>query len=340
MEMEEMSNQVSQKIYCNTCKLWTNHDVGLTHTRLVVDSDFLGDSIKQPEQYEEWKYTVYICRGCDTASLQAIHTSYALDAEPVCEIEFYPQRERDSLTPKIFRQLNQRLTSIYREVITNYNHEASVLCAVGLRTLLEGICADKGIEGKTLFSKIDGLKSYLPTNIVESLHRYRFTGNEAAHELQAPDLSDLRVAIEVMEDLLNFLYELDYRARTLFEGDITDATLVRPNVKVIQRIIERVAIPDGQIELYKVLYEAGDNGLEITEIAQAMHRPKEQIYGVLGALGRRINNTPGISDKPGIGYVFELMRYEKGERWGWKMRRELRQALQSRRYSWAKEWLD
>ena len=41
------------------------------------------------------------------------------------------------------------------------------------------------------------------------------TGNQAVHQLEAPNPNDARLAIEVMEDLLNFLYELDYKASRL-----------------------------------------------------------------------------------------------------------------------------
>ncbi len=40
-------------------------------------------------------------------------------------------------------------------------------------------------------------------------------GNKAAHELEAPNESELTLAIEVMEDLLNYLYELEYKVRRL-----------------------------------------------------------------------------------------------------------------------------
>lgn len=40
-------------------------------------------------------------------------------------------------------------------------------------------------------------------------------GNEAVHELGAPERNTLSLAIEVSEDLLNFLYELDYKASRL-----------------------------------------------------------------------------------------------------------------------------
>jgi hypothetical protein len=92
--------------------------------------------------------------------------------------------------------------------------------------------------------------------------------------------------------------------------------------------------------LYRALYGAGDEGLEITQLAKTMGRTKSQVYGVLGALGRRINNTSGVQDKPGINYVFELGDYAHGDGWGWKMRKELRQALMSGEYEWAKDWVN
>jgi hypothetical protein len=61
--------------------------------------------------------------------------------------------------------------------------------------------------------KIDGLITFLPSlNLIETLHAFRFAGNDAAHELEALTRDDARTAIEVMEALLNFLYDLDYKA--------------------------------------------------------------------------------------------------------------------------------
>ena len=100
-------------------------------------------------------------------------------------------------------------------MIRAFNSGLYVLTAVGLRALIEGICADKNVSGANLNQKINNLTSLLPPNIVDSLHSFRFMGNKTAHELNAPDKEDLRLAIEVIEDLLNFLYELDYKAKLL-----------------------------------------------------------------------------------------------------------------------------
>jgi hypothetical protein len=90
------------------------------------------------------------------------------------------------------------------------------LCTAGLRALLEGVCDDKHIKGRNLRDKIDNLQPLLANkSIVKNLHHFRFTGNQAVHRLESPTRGDTKLAIEVMEDLLNFLYELDYKASRL-----------------------------------------------------------------------------------------------------------------------------
>jgi hypothetical protein len=91
-----------------------------------------------------------------------------------------------------------------------------VFGAVFAFELLEGVCDDKRAKGRNLRDKIDSLQRLLPNkNIIRNLHHFRFTGNQAVHQLEAPNPNDARLAIEVMEDLLNFLYELDYKASRL-----------------------------------------------------------------------------------------------------------------------------
>ena len=59
------------------------------------------------------------------------------------------------------------------------------------------------------------MKTVLPENIVKNLHAFRFAGNEAVHELEAPPEYELAWALDVIEDVLNFLYALDYKTNTL-----------------------------------------------------------------------------------------------------------------------------
>ena len=93
--------------------------------------------------------------------------------------------------------------------------------------MLEGICVNKGIERgmtasgqikETLEGKINGLETIVPANIVKNLHGLRFLGNQALHELEVSPKSDLELALTVIEDILNVVYDLDYKAGVLHKN--------------------------------------------------------------------------------------------------------------------------
>ena len=216
--MSDLELGAHTKRYCNTCRGATHHELKAVHPREYHETQ------GQPPKewlvfWEKFESRFWICRGCDTATLEEAYTNMGMidphTEDHVWESALYPKRTTGDLRRKRFRQLGKKLGAIYREVIESFNSDLSISCAVGLRALLEGICADKDVAGKDLYHRIEGLQSHLPSNIVESLHSFRFMGNVAAHELQAPTRNELQLAIEVMEDLLNFLYELEYKARRL-----------------------------------------------------------------------------------------------------------------------------
>jgi hypothetical protein len=194
----------SKRIYCNRCKDETNHVLRGSHSRT-----YSGDN----GYWEEFTYSLWTCAGCDTGTLELAWIANGM--YDIYDYSYHPARSSQDLNPKIFRQLPKPLATIYREVVDAYNHRMHLLCAAGLRILIEGICQDKNISGRRLEEKIDGLKAILPDNIVQNLHGFRFMGNEAVHEFGAPDRNALSLAVEVSEDLLNFLYELDYKASRL-----------------------------------------------------------------------------------------------------------------------------
>lgn len=212
--MKEPTIGSDRLIYCNWCERSTHHELKANHSSFFEDEE-LDDG---PPYWEEHQYRFWVCKGCDAATLEVVYNiAGQKDSEGDkvwYSLDFYPKRRRSDWPLKRFNQLDEKLAQIHREVIASFNADLKILCAIGLRALMEGVCADKGITGRSLQERIDGL-NILPSNIVESLHSFRFMGNDAAHELQAPRREDLRLAIEVIEDLLNFLYELDYKARRL-----------------------------------------------------------------------------------------------------------------------------
>ena len=196
----------TKRLYCNHCQTETHHIERGIHVRR--------DVIDEGHNWEQTTYRLWTCAGCDDGTMESEWTaSHFTDEEgQQFSYEYFPPRSSDHLRPKFFKKIPPKLRAIYIQSIRAFNHGFHVLCAAGLRALIEGMCANKGVEGKTLEQKIDGLEKHLPKTVVSNLHSFRFMGNDALHELTSPKRDDLKVAIEVSEDLLNLLYELDYKA--------------------------------------------------------------------------------------------------------------------------------
>jgi uncharacterized protein DUF4145 len=204
----------SKYIFCNQCEGETNHTCKADYCRhyLTYAERFLGG----------FTYTIgyrlWMCAGCESCTLERYYTDETLEDEDGVaeyETEFFPKRTEYNHKSKHFRQLPTKLDVIYREAVQAFNNQMVMLCSVGIRALIEGICADQKVTGKNLEARINGLVNILPKNIVTNLHSLRFMGNEAAHELNAPSQEELQLALEICEDLLNYLYELDYKASYL-----------------------------------------------------------------------------------------------------------------------------
>ncbi len=221
--MAELEKSRVRKIYCNTCKVDTNHELMATHKRDLTQVEYEATRFPQSVFWEEFQYNFWVCRGCDTGTLEESYTNAGMQ-DPETDGQYwdsvlYPKREQTELALKKFGKLDNKLAAIYREIIKATNAGLKIAPAMCLRALLEGICVEKGItdeEAWGLEGKLKKLeeKSLLPPNIAESLHSFKFMGDSAAHQLAAPGKDKLLLAIEVMEDLLNFLYEVEYNLTT------------------------------------------------------------------------------------------------------------------------------
>jgi hypothetical protein len=163
----------------------------------------------------EIRTSIWSCAGCDEETFESQYRY--LDEEFQGNGSFFPARSEDqredSIRPKHFKMLNLELNRLYREVIACFTGDCLLLCTIGLRALVEKVCRDKGLTERNLEHRIDELSRFLPSpSLIEALHEFRFAGNAAAHELQALTRDEARMAIEVMEGLFNFLYDLDYKA--------------------------------------------------------------------------------------------------------------------------------
>lgn len=231
-EVENKPAELSpnQRIFCNDCSRDNNH-ICLYH---MYRNCYLSASELFVVHLDNHGYRLWKCAGCDSCTLEYYSFDELFDFSVESHDEedqlewqkyvasfpdklslFYPKRKKYNLSPKQFKQLSNSLSKIYIETINAYNHEMPMLCAIGIRALIEGICSDHEITGRNLEKKIDGLANILPKNIVVNLHNLRFMGNEAAHELSEPSQEEIKLAVEICEDLLNYLYDLEYKATSL-----------------------------------------------------------------------------------------------------------------------------
>ena len=209
--------QEGKKVFCNWCNVETNHVLRARYSMLRND---------YPQEegggVHEHRYSFWSCAGCEEATLEweVAYPEQEESDEKWQEMRntFFPPRSRDlgvlvQHTPKRFQQLNSNLGKLYREVVDSLNRNCLLVVSIGLRALIEGVCKDKGLTDGNLERKIDGLIKFLPSvNLIQALHSFRFAGNSAAHDLEPMSLEDAEKAIEVIEALLNFLYDLDYKA--------------------------------------------------------------------------------------------------------------------------------
>ena len=213
---------------CSECKRETRH---------IVRQSFYDywQSDDHPEYYVcgGTDYQIIECQGCRTISFRT--EGWFSEGDGI-SVQLFPNRSTDTLIRKDFYEVPRKLRRIYREVIESFNNDLLITCAGGLRAIIEGIFYEKKIKNgevevtdnkgekkiirkSNLQGKIAGLaeKSILTKSNAEILHEHRFMGNEALHELSQPSVTELKLAIEIVEHLLENIYELPSKAKELKE---------------------------------------------------------------------------------------------------------------------------
>ena len=206
------------RLFCNSC---------MRNTRHVVPQVF--EYVREDGQIFLWQ-TVQ-CGGCGEVSFYGTCVS-APDGEEIDTTHLiYPPRIRRAA--KHFANLDARLENIYQETIEAFNNNSFILCAGGLRTLVEGICAEQNIidgpkrnhttgeyerdrdtgtirRKDTLDCKIEGLaeRNILTQRQAGSLHEHRYLGNMALHELEIPNSDIVESAITIVEHIMEDLYSI------------------------------------------------------------------------------------------------------------------------------------
>lgn len=182
-------------------------------------------------KYVDGTWQIIRCNGCETISFRVLsltNEDWVPNEGPVPHEFRYPEVDKDQLLVKSFRQVPYNIYRIYEESIQSFNIKNYILCAAGLRAVIEGICEEKIAKNEqmktkklyTLEKKINSLqkKKILSEEHAEILHALRFIGNEAVHELTAPPGEDLKAAIEIVEHTLENLYGLSAKGYRLLRN--------------------------------------------------------------------------------------------------------------------------
>lgn len=233
--MEKIINDFSTdnkvKCFCNECRKIMNHTVIKSVKKLWKDDT----DEYAVNGYDD--YQIIKCSGCDTYTFR-IDGYFSEYAEPFpggsngTYEKLYPESIRRKA--KEFQKLPYNLQSVYEEAVKSFNNNQYILCAVGIRSILDGVCIDQKIdkgsveykneknEMKTRLSdsldgKINGLneKGIISKSQTQALHELRFMGNKAVHELEEPQHADLQTAFDIIEHILMDIYDLPIKSDEL-----------------------------------------------------------------------------------------------------------------------------
>ena len=196
---------------CYTCEVDTEHSI-LTRVTATLDHSF-----DPTFSITEWTVCETVqCQGCKEVSFRQIlsdseHTDTDPDTGhdiPVETVSFYPHRNAGRTTMEHAMLLPWGVDPIYRETHAAVCNRQPILAGIGLRSLIEAVCRDRGAEGNSLAERIDALVEIglLTPDSASIIHQLREMGNEAAHEAVSHAEEQLVAALEVTEHLLKTVY--------------------------------------------------------------------------------------------------------------------------------------
>ena len=225
VKKESKQESVNVVCYCNVCKIQSKH--------LVLS--YIPDKWYDNKSGVSWNdnYQIIQCDNCNTISFrkEGWFSEYQCPPNDDGSYEIlYPESKENTIEQIEYDNLPYSLDEIYDEVIKSFNIGNYILCAGGIRAILEGICSDKNIKNgpvpdennqtkikNNLEGKIYGLEKngIISQNQQEALHQLRFLGNDAVHELSKPSKSDIITALEIIEHMMDDIYELPNKAEKL-----------------------------------------------------------------------------------------------------------------------------
>lgn len=198
---------------CRACSRMTRHEI--LFEELVEQSGFFNEK-------DTWQ--VIRCLGCLTISFRHRHDDFdAIETDAKGEtthdivVSVYPGVIRDHRKLHGAYFLPPLISRVYFQTLKALSERAFVLASIGLRACIEAVCNHLELSGTNLERRIDQLfkAGHVSNGDKKRLHAIRFLGNDAAHEIKEPKPGDIRIALEIVEHLLNTVFILESRAKSL-----------------------------------------------------------------------------------------------------------------------------
>ncbi len=213
--LDKTKNDV-RKVVCSRCDTKTNH---IVCSSVQLNWNFEEDDIQGSDIYE-----IIRCSGCDAISFRLSSSNsedYDIDEEGNFSYssseEIFPNRIMGRTALKEIYLLPDKIRSIYKETHAALCTKLKVLAGVGIRALVEAVCSEERAVGDNLEKKIDNLvlKGTLTASNSKVLHKTRILGNRVIHEVLAASDSELDVAFDIVENLLETVYIIPKKAERL-----------------------------------------------------------------------------------------------------------------------------
>jgi Domain of unknown function (DUF4145) len=229
-----MSWKTSQKITfsqdqrlqssCAYCKNITNHKI-LVSTDVRTDSEN-GDGYYEcihTATYRE-KYQVIQCLGCNTISFRQEYCDENKALNDDLDVYLYPNPEGRFPIKDIDLVPRDNIKNIYNEILKAISSNQPILCAIGVRIILEAIMQEQKAEGKQLENYMEDLvkQRKLTRNEADTLHKLQYMGNKAAHGTTIYPNTELNVAMDIIEHLLQKLYILPHYTNKHLPSTLND----------------------------------------------------------------------------------------------------------------------
>lgn len=200
-----------EKDYCPICSIPTNHNVLFTKK--------IGSTHEDDFHWNQ-EFQVIQCNGCDNVQFKSIYGDESMYSNfdeyerYYDDKKYYPLSINGHDTVKNYYSIPTKIRVVYLETLEAIKSNCYLLSGVGLRAIIEAIAIEQDIQGRTLEQKINNLlrNKLITERDANRLHSIRFLGNDSIHEMEVPKESKIRIALDVVEHLLNNLYLIDIKA--------------------------------------------------------------------------------------------------------------------------------